>query len=341
MKFPRIDIDLEKISHNVRSIKKLYGSKRIKIIGVTKLICGDPVLASVLVKNGIKTLADSRIANIKRMKQYGVKAEFMLLRSPAWSEINEVITNVDISLNTEIIILKKLSKVAVKNNVIHKVILMIEMGDLREGIMPFEIDAIVNKVIKLKGLFLIGIGTNLACFNGESPNAIKMNELSLIALYLERKFNISLPIISGGNSANYHWFICSKNVGRINNLRIGESFFLGIEPIMGNSIPDLYTNAFILVAEVIESKTKHNKKVYFETKKKTTKRIIVAIGEQDVLVSGIFPIQNVVIIGASSDHLVLDCNNCTLNIGDIVTFNLNYKALLRVFNSKYVIKKYN
>lgn len=83
MKFPRLDIDLKKISHNVCSLKELYGSERIEIIGVTKLICGDPVLASILVENGIKTLADSRIANIKRMKESGIKAEFMLLRSPA------------------------------------------------------------------------------------------------------------------------------------------------------------------------------------------------------------------------------------------------------------------
>ncbi|WP_272151836.1 alanine/ornithine racemase family PLP-dependent enzyme [Tenacibaculum aiptasiae] len=336
MKFPRIDIDLKKISHNVRSIKKLYGSKRIEIIGVTKLICGDPELASVLVKNGIQILADSRIANIKRMKESGIKAKFMLLRSPAWSEINETIANVDISLNTEIIVLRQLSKIAVKNNVIHKVILMIEMGDLREGIMPYDIDAIVKKVIKLKGLFLIGIGTNLACFNGEEPNAKKMDELSLIASHLERKFDINLAIISGGNSSNYYWFVSSKTIGRVNNLRIGESFFLGTEPIKGNSISNLYTDAFILVAEVIESKIKPPKKN--KTKKQITKRIIVAIGEQDVLVSGIFPIQSVLIIGASSDHLVLGCNNCNLNIGDTVSFNLNYKALLRVFNSKYVIR---
>lgn len=83
MKFPRLDIDLKKISHNVRNLKRLYGSKKLEIIGVTKLICGDPVLASVLVDNGIKILADSRIANIKRMKESGIKAEFMLLRSPA------------------------------------------------------------------------------------------------------------------------------------------------------------------------------------------------------------------------------------------------------------------
>ncbi len=211
---------------------------------------------------------------------------------------------------------------------------MLEMGDLREGIMPVDIDRIVKKVIKLKGLFLIGIGTNLACFNGAIPNTKKMNELSLIVSKLEIKFNINLEIISGGNSANYYWFIFSKNIGRINNLRIGESFFLGTEPIMCSSISNLYTDAFVLVVEVIESKMKL-------IKKKLTKRIIVAIGEQDVLVSGISPIKNLMIIGASSDHLVLSCDNCNLNIGDTVSFNLNYKALLRVFNSKYVIKEYN
>jgi predicted amino acid racemase len=39
---------------------------------------------------------------------------------------------------------------------------------------------------------------------------------------IEKEFQISLPIISGGNSANYEWYESATDVERINNLRLGE-----------------------------------------------------------------------------------------------------------------------
>jgi len=47
---------------------------------------------------------------------------------------------------------------------------MVELGDLREGIVPSDLENTVNEVIGLKGIKLTGIGTNLACFGGIKPN---------------------------------------------------------------------------------------------------------------------------------------------------------------------------
>ena len=82
MTTPRIEIDLEKIAHNATRLREIYASKGIGIIGVTKVVCGDPVIAEVLVNTGINTLADSRLQNIQRMRQAGIQAQFVLLRSP-------------------------------------------------------------------------------------------------------------------------------------------------------------------------------------------------------------------------------------------------------------------
>ena len=327
----------------------LYGYKGIKLVGVTKVIGGYPVIAKILVENGIEILADSRIENIIKMRKSGIRAQYLLLRTPSLSQVEEVIIHTHISLNTELIVLKALSKYALRNQIIHKVILMLELGDLREGIMPLEMDAMVKEILQLKGLILIGIGTNLACFGGVNPNVSKMRELSSMAIHLEEKFKINLTIISGGNSANYEWFKSTKDVGRVNNLRIGESVFLGTEALHRKVIPGLFTNAFTLVTEVIESKIKPSKP-YGEISLNSNgeiqkfkdqgliKRAILAIGRQDVIISGITPRQNIVILGASSDHIVVDSAKSNLKVGDTVEFDLNYNALLRVLSSSYITK---
>ncbi|WP_299158155.1 alanine/ornithine racemase family PLP-dependent enzyme [uncultured Tenacibaculum sp.] len=349
MRTPRIDIDIRKIAHNTQQLKKFYGTKKIEITGVTKLIGGNPKIATVLVDNGIQILADSRIENIKRMIKGGVQAQYLLLRTPSLSQVEEVVIYTDISLNSELKILKELSKYAVIHHIIHKVVLMVELGDLREGIMPLEIDNTVKEVLELKGINFIGIGSNFACYGGISPDINKMNELSSIAIHLENKFKISLTIISGGNSANYNWFQSSKSIGRINNLRLGESIFLGREALCRKAIPNLFTDAFTLVAEIIETKIKPSKpygEVHQNANGKIKKfkdkgemnRGILAIGRQDVAVSGIMPKQNLSILGASSDHIVIDNTKSNLKVGDTVEFSLKYKALLRVLNSSDITK---
>lgn len=351
MNLPRIDIDSAKIADNVQQLTTLYGSKGIKIIGVTKVIGGDPAIAGILVDNGINILADSRIENILRMRKAGIRAQYMLLRSPALSQAEKVVAHAHISLNSELIVLRELSKHALKNQNIHKVILMVELGDLREGIMPSDMENMVRNVMGLKGIVLIGIGTNLACFGGIAPDHDNMAELSSMAVHLENKFNISLDIVSGGNSANYHWFKSSKDVGRINNLRLGESIFLGREALCREPIPGLFTDIFTLVAEVIEVKQKPSKpygKVYQNMNGEIPcfkdlglmSRAILGIGQQDVLVSGIVPKQDVAILGASSDHIVVDNDKANLKVGDTVTFDLDYNALLRGLNSTHITKKH-
>ena len=255
MSTPEIVIDLEKIESNVRVLKELYETKGINIFGVTKVICGDPTLANILVSNGISYLADSRIENIKHILEANVQAKFLLLRTLP-SQAESTVKYAEISLNSDLSVIRLLSKAALKANVFHKIILMIEMGDLREGIMPIDLNDMVRSILRLSNIKLIGIGTNLACFGGIKPNARKMKLLSSIAVDLEKRFNISLTIVSGGNSANYNWFNSSEDMGRVNNLRIGESIFLGRETLERKPIPNLFTDAFSLTAEVIESSIK-------------------------------------------------------------------------------------
>jgi len=347
---PRIEINLGKIAHNAKILKEIYGSNGIGVAGVTKVVCGDPKIAEIILKSGIRILADTRIENINKMRNAGIQAQFLLLRTIK-SQAKDVVNYADISLNSELSIIKELSKFAVKQDTTHKIILMVELGDLREGIMPSDIENTVKEVTELKGIKIVGIGTNLACFGGIEPDDKKMRILSSIAKNIEDKFKLKLEFVSGGNSANYNWFMSTKNIGKINNLRLGESIFLGCETLYRKSIQGLFTDAFTLIAEVIESKTKPS--VPYGTVQQDAfgkipkffdrgliSRIILGIGLQDVLVSGLTPMLDIDILGASSDAIIVNAKRMNLKVGNEVEFKLNYGALLSAMTSPYITKKY-
>ncbi|MFC0274232.1 alanine/ornithine racemase family PLP-dependent enzyme [Metabacillus herbersteinensis] len=348
---PRIEINLAKIAHNADVLLKLYGTKGIGIIGVTKGVCGVPEIAKVLVNKGIHILGDSKIKNLKKMREARIKAEFVLLRIPALSEVESVVKHADISLNTELAVIKSLSATAKKINTVHKIILMIEMGDLREGIMPENLEEFIQEVLKLSGIKLVGIGANFACFGGVKPNEENMEKLSSLANEIEERFSLSLSYVSGGNSANYSWFMNTENTGKVNNLRVGESILLGRETLCRMAIPGLFTDAFTFISEVIESKIKPSVP-YGEIAQNTLgitpqfqergkiRRAILGVGFQDVLVSGLTPRLDMDILGSSSDHTVLDAKKIDLQVGDEVAFSLNYGAILSVMTSPNVFKKY-
>ncbi len=350
MAIPRLEINLEKIDHNINTLIKLYGERNISICAVTKVICGNILIAELLIKAGITTLADSKIENLRKMRRAGFyKCDFLLLGPPMLSESESIVINADISLNTEISVIEELSKSALNQGLSHKIILMVESGDLREGIMPEDLENVIKEVLKLKGVELVGIGTNLACVGGVQPDVKKMKSLSKRVNKIEKKFALHLPIVSGGNSANYNWFMSTPNIGRINSLRLGESIFLGREATQRSPIPGLFLDAFILVAEVTELKTKPSlpdgtvgQNAYGETltfqDNGLSIRAILGIGLQEVPFSGLKPITPITILGGSSDHMIIDPKQSKLKVGDEVRFNLNYAALLSTMTSPYVSK---
>ena len=324
--------------------------KGISLMGVTKAVLGEPSIAKAMIQGGVKFIADSRIENIQKMKSAGISTQFVLLRTPL-SQAESIVKNADISLNTEIETLKKLSYHAKGQNKIHQVIIMVELGDLREGILPCDLPQLVRKTLSLPHIKIIGIGCNLACYGGIKPDDKNMRELSELVDLLEKEFHIDLEIISGGNSANFEWFKSSQDVGRVNNLRLGESILLGCETVGRKVIPGLHTGAFQLIAEVVESKRKASVplgeicqdafgNVPGFLDRGDHQRVIIALGRQDVQVSNLKSNNKLKMIGSSSDHIILDGENHNLEVGDEIRFSLDYSGLLATMTSPFVIKQF-
>jgi len=347
---PRIEISLSQIRDNARLLSELYGQKGISLMGVSKAVLGDPAIADAMTLGNVKFIADSRIENIQRMKAAGISARFVLLRTP-FSQAESVVKYTHISLNTEIETLQRLSHFAKAQNKSHQVIIMVELGDLREGVLPGDLSAFIKKTLSLAHIKVVGIGCNLACYGGVKPDRTNMGELSELSTRIEKEFQIRLEIISGGNSANYEWYKSARDVGRINNLRLGESILLGCETVSRKAIPGLHTGAFQLFAEVIESKQKPSLpfgeicqdafgNVNHFPDRGVHQRVIVAMGRQDVQVTGLKSDKAMEIIGSSSDHIILDSQDNNLQVGDEVNFNLDYGGLLAAMTSPFIKKHF-
>ncbi|MFT5721994.1 MAG: putative amino acid racemase [Motiliproteus sp.] len=347
---PRLEIDLAKVQHNSAQLVARLKARGLTVTGVTKATLGDPGIARAMLLGGVHSIGDSRIENLKKMRQAGIDAEFILLRSPQINRVEEVVEFADISLNSELEVIRLLSEAAVRQQRSHRVLLMIELGDLREGISLSDIDEVFAQCLQLPNIHIEGIGTNLTCVSGVKPDDINMGLLSETAAALQARFDISLTTVSGGNSSSINWLNDTKSRGLINNLRLGESILQGCETLNRQLIPGLFENAFSLVAEVIESKLKPSvpegdiaQNAFGEiptfTQKGPIQRSIINIGHQDTLIDGIIPSNSdVEIIAASSDHLVLDSSRNPLAVGAQVRFRLNYGALLAAMTSPYIQK---
>ncbi|MBT4545635.1 MAG: alanine/ornithine racemase family PLP-dependent enzyme [Alphaproteobacteria bacterium] len=349
MTAPRLEINFDKILHNTATLTTRLMARGISVTGVTKATLGNPEIADVLLQAGVQGIGESRIENIEAMRQAGVNAEMILLRSPMMSQVDRVVAQVDISHNTELDVINQLSIAASITGRVHGVILMVELGDLREGIMPDDLEHTVRETLRFPNIRIRGIGTNLACRSGVSPDIQNMNELSELANSIDSTFGPILDIVSGGNSGNLDWAFSGANIGRINNLRLGESLLFGVETLHREPIDGLHTDAITLVAEIIESKDKPSiprgviAQTAFGTRppdedRGTIAQSILAIGRQDIDPDGLLPPTGITVLGASSDHLTVDTGTRRLPIGSEITFQLNYSALLRAMTSPFVSK---
>ena len=348
---PRLEIDLGKIQHNARTLVERLARRGISVTGVTKAALGSTEVAHAMQLAGVGGLGDSRIENIEAMRSSHVTARLSLIRSPMLSQAKRVVMSADVSFNTELEVIRRLSFEAGKLGRMHAVVLMVELGDLREGFMPADLMAAVAETLSLPNIVFKGLGTNLACRSGTSPDDANMGELSRLASVIEATLDISMEIVSGGNSANLDWAFSSEHIGRINNLRLGESILLGREALYRKAIDGLNTDAITLVAEVIESKSKPTRpagrlaqngfgKYLDVVDRGTISQAILAIGAQDVDLDGLQPCEGIEILGGSSDHLVVTSDSGNLPIGTELTFQLDYNALLRAMTSPFVAKSY-
>ncbi|HMA79992.1 MAG TPA: alanine/ornithine racemase family PLP-dependent enzyme [Candidatus Binatia bacterium] len=353
MSHPYVLIDLDKIEHNARTVVELCQAHGMEVVGVTKCTCGDPEIARAMRRGGVSAIGESQLENIRRLRDAGVDTPTMLLRLPSPAEADEVVATVDVSLNSEIATLAALSQAAQRRGRRHDVIIMVDLGDLREGLWPRDLTHFTREALPLPGIRIAGLGTNLACFGGVVPSEENMRRLCDLADEVERNFGLKLDRVSGANSSGLNLIAAGRMPARVNQARIGEAILLGRETTHRQPWPDTFQNAFSLHAEILELKRKPSAPLgersedafghltAFENRGEI-ERALVNIGREEIAIEGLAPHDaQFKILGASSSYLVVDTSAAAgaLKVGDELSFGLNYGALLTAMTSEYVKKK--
>ena len=340
--FPCIEIKLDGIVHNLKILKNICNEKGISLSIVTKILVGYDALVKYIVEQGeIDTICDSRIRNLMEFEEIDV--EKWLIRSPMISEAEQVVRYSDVSLNSELEVIQALNKAAVKLNKKHKIILMYECGDLREGCYLTELADLLSECALMDGIEVYGIGTNLSCLNDVLPSDDNMCDFIDAVEKLENHLDMKFKVVSGGASSSIPLLFEGRLPKKINSLRMGEAVFLGNIPVYDRPFINANEDNFILKAEIIELKSKPSLPgIRPENCDNLRKRAIVAIGKQDIYLPGLSCADSdIKVIGGSSDHVILDVTDCNgrYKVGSIVEFKMNYNCLLNAMTSKYIKKK--
>lgn len=350
---PYLTIALDKIAHNARTITGLCRDHGITVTGVTKGVCGQPQIAMAMLRGGVGGIGESRLENIARLRAAGVGAPMMQLRLPPLSGAGEIVAGTDISLNSELSVLAALSEAAQSRGRVHEVIVMVDLGDLREGVMPGALPELVEKALRLPGIRIVGLGTNLTCLSGVVPSADNMARLVDLAETVERDFGAPLRWISGVNSSGLDLIAAGRMPGRVNHARIGEAILLGHETIHRKAWPDTFQDAFVLHAEILELQVKtpappglRGQDAFGRTPaaedRGTRLRALLNIGRADLGAGALAPLDpGISVLGTSSDYLAVEVGDAAgaLRVGGELRFVPNYGALLAAMTSEYVKKR--
>ena len=345
-----------RLRHNYKLLDNLFREHGIDWGIVTKLLCGNREFIREVLDLGIRQIHDSRVSNLKVVKQLHPEIQTVYIKPPPKRSIAKIIEYADVSLNSDYSTIQMLSEEAVRQGRLHKVIIMIEMGDLREGVMGDDLIDFYERVFELPNIEVVGLGTNLNCLHGVMPTQDKLVQLSLYKQLIEAKFNKEIPWISAGTSVTIPLLYRHRIPAACNHFRVGETLYFGADLFSGSTIEGMEPDVFELFAEIIDVSEKPLVPVgplgsnpmgeTYEVDRnlygKTTYRAILDIGLLDILPDFLIPHDSDIrYLGASSDMLIYDIgdNPRGYKVGDFLSFRLQYMGALRLLNSRYIDKK--
>lgn len=357
--FPALHIYKENIYENAKCVVELCGKHGIGVSGVIKGVNGLQIVTEKFIQAGCTQIASSRMEQLIDTKKHGYMIDTMLLRIPMKSELNDLVKHVDVSLNSESETIELIEKACAKIGKSHKVILMLDLGDLREGFFHAEelMDLAMHIENDLEFVKLGGVGTNLGCYGSVKPTVENLGALCIVAKNIEDRIGRKLEYVSGGATSTLPLVVSGEVPEGINNLRIGEAILLNMDmpELWEVHIEGLNQDTFLLEAQIIEIKKKPsypvgelfidawgNKPTYEDRGVRT--RALLAIGKQDfVMHDKLIPLDGgVEIIGSSSDHLIIDIENSSVGykVGDTMKFKMFYGPMLHLCSSEWVRKTY-
>jgi ornithine racemase len=344
-----LTVDLGKVRENTRGVVECLPG--ISVVAVTKCTCGSPQVGRAMLAGGARALGESRLENAQRLRDAGLTAPVWLLRSPPPELAGETVQLTDVSLESELETVVALDNAAAAAGRRHAIVAMVDLGDLREGMLPADLPAFLERVNVMDHIDIAGIGVNLTCYGAIMPDEDNLGRLAELADQSVKQLGRPL-LVSGGNSGSIGMVVSGRMPAAIDTLRIGETILLGVDTLTREPTLGLHLDAFTVSAPVIECKLKPSlpwgtiaQDAYGDvptfTDRGERRRAICALGRQDAPAEGLTPTDSrVEVLGASSDHLILDVEALDRppELGASITFMATYAATLQLFTSPYVHK---
>ena len=353
----RLILDYAAIMHNVRAVDAMVRAHHARWTLATNALSGDPVALAGLRRCGIRSVADTRVDHMEVLAGLESPPEKWFMRLPHLGLAQRVVATSEVSLVSEMATIAALDAAARQQGRRQAIILMVELGDLSEGIFSGDLLDFYREAENHANVSVLGLGGNLGFQAGVAPNVDRLNQLAMFRELIELKFNRRLPFVSAGTSAVLPLLAGNAVPAAINHFRVGESVFLGTDLVGGGVLPGLRTDALTVEAPVVELK---KKTLFYSTAGSTIRpfagmesrnyspgqrgyRAVVGIGQADTEAEGLVPVEpGFTVLGAGSDLVVLDIDSQepTLKVGDTVSFRPGYRALMRLMASPYVEKIY-
>lgn len=346
----------KRLQQNYEFLEKLLSDNGIEWGVVTKMLCGNKPYLEEVIRLGTREIHDSRISNLRAIKELDPDIQTVYIKPPAKRAIPHVIQYADVSFNTELATIRMLSQEAQRQERFHKIIVMIELGDLREGVMGEQVLEFYGEVFELPAIEIIGLGTNLNCLSGVMPSQDKLTQLVLYEKLIESTFGRNIPWVSGGSTVTLPLLMRHQLPVGVNHFRLGEGLFFGADLFHHTTFDGMRDDVFELEAEIIEIQEKprvphgrldrnpsgHTVQIDEADYGETHHRAIIDVGLLECEPEYLLPAHSdIEMLGGSSDMIVLDLgdNPHDYKIGDTVRFRLKYMGALGLMNSRYIDKK--
>ena len=345
--YPMLVVKPANMKSNMEKVVAIAAEGGMKVTGVSKGFCSIPECCRAMLEAGCENIGVARAGDLKKLKAFDPSIETLLTRIPMMSEAEEVARYADISLVSGIEVMEALNEKALACGRTLKVIIMQDIGDLREGY--YDQEEMVRDAVRVEqempGLMLYGVGTNFGCYGSVNPSPDKMELLTQTGEMIEARIGRKLDVYSVGGTQVLNLVPEKGLTDRINNARCGIVSITKAPYTWEADIPDRL-DTFRLRAEIIELRDKptmpngkmgsaalNEKRVYVD--RGIRRRAIVALGRQDIGEGSdsILPVEpGIEVLGSSSDHTILDVEDYRgeLRVGGYIEFNINYVACMHL-----------
>ncbi|MBN1409284.1 MAG: alanine racemase [Spirochaetales bacterium] len=347
---PVLFIDRNKILHNFLFLKKLCSDFKLELVTVAKFCLFNSQIIDSLIDNGAEFIAGVNLFNLRNLKEPIKK---MLLRT-ALSDMKNGIEDCDCVLVSELAMLEALARLPGQKK--PGAILMLELGDFREGIPPDDFIKFLKKALSIRGVKIAGIGGNLGCLTGRLPDTEMFSIMHDLLQTARAELGCELSTVSMGGTSIFDMFENNWMAEDITQVRMGEAIFFGYNMSARKKLAGFKGDAFIFQAEIIELAEKKiihspGRIGYNAFGHKTNpvsppgmrKRAVLNFGSLAASFHGLSPVDSgVFFAGATHDYSVIDVSECTRKwkVGDRIHFVMNYNSASQAMLNPFVQKKF-